>query len=37
MALELALQDRQVAVETLLGAGLPSVETISPVDEGSRR
>ena len=37
MALELALQDRQVAVETLLGAGLPSVQTISPVDEGSRR
>lgn len=38
MALELALQDRQVAVETLLGLGLPSVDTLPDVaDRGARR
>jgi outer membrane protein TolC len=32
MTLELALMDRQVALQTLLGAGLPSVETLSMQD-----
>lgn len=31
MALELALYDRQIALQTLTGAGLPSVETLPPV------
>ncbi|USI72528.1 TolC family protein [Sphingomonas morindae] len=35
MALELALQDRQVAVQTLIGAGLPAVETL-PIEQAVR-
>jgi len=39
MTLELALLDRQVALQTLLGAGLPSVETLppSPMGAGARK
>ena len=34
--LRLALLDRQVAVSTLLGLGLPGVETLGLVDPGTR-
>jgi len=37
MTLELALLDRQVALQTLVGAGLPSVETLAPAMPGVER
>ncbi len=35
-ALQLSLLDRQVAIETLLGAGLPGVDTLGLADPGSK-
>jgi hypothetical protein len=35
MTLELALTDKQIALQTLTGAGLPQVETL-PMREGAR-
>jgi hypothetical protein len=35
MALETALMDRRIALQTLVGAGLPTVETL-PATEAAR-